>query len=135
MTDEADFVRALDARPNDHSTRLVFADWLQERDDPRAEAYRVLGRLRRIPACWRAYEKRTYPLWGWRSGWCDSDVAAEEVLPGDWYALIVRSEHDAALAAERHTRREAEEDAVLAFAKLPAERRAEMLAAPPLTGR
>ena len=37
MTTEDDFQQALDANPDDHHTRLVFADWLQERGDPRAE--------------------------------------------------------------------------------------------------
>lgn len=36
MNDERTFLAALAARPDDETTRLVFADWLQERDDPRA---------------------------------------------------------------------------------------------------
>ena len=43
MTTEDDFQAALDANPADWQTRLVFADWLQERGDPRADGYRVLG--------------------------------------------------------------------------------------------
>jgi uncharacterized protein (TIGR02996 family) len=49
LTTEDDFQNALDANPEDHQTRLVFADWLQERVDPRAEGYRALGRLRVQP--------------------------------------------------------------------------------------
>jgi uncharacterized protein (TIGR02996 family) len=40
MTDEA-FLRALAEAPNDDPTRLVYADWLEERDDPRAEFLRA----------------------------------------------------------------------------------------------
>jgi hypothetical protein len=107
---------------------------LQDRDDPRAEAYRALGRLRRNPACWPACETRPFVLWGWLAR-SQTDIAAEEILPDDWYALIARDDGNTTLAAERRTRREAEEDAVVAFAELPAERRAELLAADPLDGR
>ncbi|MBN9120212.1 MAG: TIGR02996 domain-containing protein [Planctomycetes bacterium] len=34
MTSEDDFQAALDPDPDDHNTRLVLADRLQERDDP-----------------------------------------------------------------------------------------------------
>ena len=64
MTTEDDFQAALDTNPGDWQTRLVFADWLQERDDPRAEGYRALGLLRRAPARGRPYESRTYEVWG-----------------------------------------------------------------------
>jgi uncharacterized protein (TIGR02996 family) len=133
MTTEDDFQAALDANPDDHNTRLVFADWLQDRDDPRAEAYRALGLLQRRPGCWRAYDSRTYALWCWRAG-SGTTSEAEELLPDDWYALLARHEHQPACAAEWRTRREAEEDAITAFAKLPAARRAELLAKAPLTG-
>ena len=49
MTTEDHFQAALDENPSDWQTRLVLADWLQDRDDPRADGYRVLGRLRRWP--------------------------------------------------------------------------------------
>ena len=49
MTSEDDFQAALDTSPDDWQTRLVFADWLQERGDPRAEGYRALAVHRRIP--------------------------------------------------------------------------------------
>ena len=49
MTTEEDFQKALDANPDDWQTRLVFADWLQDRDDPRADGYRALAVLRVAP--------------------------------------------------------------------------------------
>jgi uncharacterized protein (TIGR02996 family) len=36
MNEEAAFLTAIKKKPKDRTARLVFADWLQERDDPRA---------------------------------------------------------------------------------------------------
>lgn len=41
---------ACHAHPDDDTARLVLADWLQERDDPRGELVRVQVRLHRLPA-------------------------------------------------------------------------------------
>src|SRR5687767_3219374 len=42
MNEEAGFISALAAEPNDRTTLLVYADWLEERNDPRTEVLRVL---------------------------------------------------------------------------------------------
>jgi uncharacterized protein (TIGR02996 family) len=42
---EAGFLSAIRADPNDASTRLIYADYLEERDDPRGEFLRVEARL------------------------------------------------------------------------------------------
>src|SRR6266545_1100196 len=42
---DGDFLTALRASPNDDVTRLVYADWLQEQEDPRAEFLRLEVRL------------------------------------------------------------------------------------------
>jgi uncharacterized protein (TIGR02996 family) len=47
--DEEPFHAALDAKPDDSTLRLVFADWLEERGDPRAQGYRALGLLGKWP--------------------------------------------------------------------------------------
>jgi uncharacterized protein (TIGR02996 family) len=39
---ESDFIDAINADPDDRFTQLVYADWLDEQGDPRAEAWRVL---------------------------------------------------------------------------------------------
>ncbi|OWK36734.1 TIGR02996 domain-containing protein [Fimbriiglobus ruber] len=44
--DEEAFLRAIGAAPDDHTVRLVYADWLEERADPRAELVRLQVRLR-----------------------------------------------------------------------------------------
>ena len=40
-TEEDAFIRALRERPDDETTRLVYADWLDDRSDPRAEYLRA----------------------------------------------------------------------------------------------
>ena len=49
MTD-ADFMRAIQADPADDTARLVYADWLEERGDVRAEYLRAELELARLPA-------------------------------------------------------------------------------------
>ena len=45
-----DFLRAIEAEPGDRTRRLVFADWLDERADPRGELIRVEEEMRTLPA-------------------------------------------------------------------------------------
>jgi len=45
MSDEAAFLAAMQAAPADAALRLVYADWLQERDDARAEFVRLQHQL------------------------------------------------------------------------------------------
>ncbi len=47
MVEEGDFIRAILAAPDDDTPRLVFADWLEERGDPRGEFIRVQCALAR----------------------------------------------------------------------------------------
>jgi uncharacterized protein (TIGR02996 family) len=42
VNEEAGFIAALLAEPDDRTTLLVYADWLDERSDPRAEYLRLL---------------------------------------------------------------------------------------------
>jgi uncharacterized protein (TIGR02996 family) len=69
--DEARLLAALQADPEDDEARLVYADWLEERADPRGEylrlevqAHRLPPRLaelgRRLPAEWIASVGRRY---------------------------------------------------------------------------
>jgi sulfatase modifying factor 1 len=45
MQDEAAFLQAMQENPEDTALRLVFADWLEERGDPRGELVRLLHTL------------------------------------------------------------------------------------------
>jgi uncharacterized protein (TIGR02996 family) len=49
MEDEP-FLRAISAAPDDDAPRLVYADWLDDRGDPRAEFVRLQVRLRHLSA-------------------------------------------------------------------------------------
>jgi uncharacterized protein (TIGR02996 family) len=49
MNDEAGFLRAIQARPEDDATRLVYADWLEERGDIRGEYLRLEHQLAQAP--------------------------------------------------------------------------------------
>src|SRR5262245_4212716 len=48
MTEEAAFIAAIRAAPQDDTVRLVFADWFDERGDRRGTLLRVLTQLRAL---------------------------------------------------------------------------------------
>ena len=45
MNDETPFIEAILANPEDEAPRLIYADWLEERGDPRGEFLRVENAL------------------------------------------------------------------------------------------
>jgi uncharacterized protein (TIGR02996 family) len=47
--EEGSFLRAAFVDPDDAAPRLVYADWLEERHDPRGPVVRLAERLRRLP--------------------------------------------------------------------------------------
>jgi uncharacterized protein (TIGR02996 family) len=49
MTDDASFVQAIADAPFDESLRVVYADWLEERSDPRGEYLRIEAAFRTLP--------------------------------------------------------------------------------------
>src|SRR5438128_1749235 len=49
MNTEEAFLQAIRESPDDDDLRLVFADWLEERDDPHGELMRVQVELARLP--------------------------------------------------------------------------------------
>jgi uncharacterized protein (TIGR02996 family) len=49
MDQEAAFVQTILAHPEDESARLVYADWLEERGDPRGEFIRVEHEMTAVP--------------------------------------------------------------------------------------
>jgi uncharacterized protein (TIGR02996 family) len=62
MTSEASFLQAIAASPEDRAVRLVYADWLEDRDDPRAELIRIEEEMRTLPVVgdryWRLKPRR-----------------------------------------------------------------------------
>jgi uncharacterized protein (TIGR02996 family) len=49
MNEELAFLTAIHDKPNDEATRLVYADWLEERGDPRGEFIRIECELATLP--------------------------------------------------------------------------------------
>jgi uncharacterized protein (TIGR02996 family) len=49
MTEHLGFLRAIIGDPDDDTARLIYADWLDERGDPRGEFIRVQCQLARLP--------------------------------------------------------------------------------------
>src|SRR5262245_400477 len=79
MIDEGAFLQAILAAPADDVPRLVYADWLEERGDGRAEFLRLDGQLRRLAPADPAASRL-----GARLG--ELGLAAEP----DWVALVRR---------------------------------------------
>lgn len=127
MTTEDDFQRALDANPDDWQTRLVLADFLQELGDERAEGYRALGLLRRVPADGESYRLR----WKVSDMWTPSyRTAHPTTLPEDWWReahIHTRCEAGVRNPFLKGSRRECEDAAARAFALLSPSRHAELL--------
>jgi uncharacterized protein (TIGR02996 family) len=48
-SEEEGFLASILAKPEDRTSRLVYADWLEERDDPRAQLIRLEEEMRGLP--------------------------------------------------------------------------------------
>lgn len=119
MTTEDDFQRALDANPDDWQTRLVFADWLDERGDPRADGMRALGLLRRCP--YQPGRRNNYWTWG---DYSSLSTDSSDLPPG-WFEVVFntapedcRNYSEMGRWVRIDTRRDADDTAALAFAEL-----------------
>lgn len=126
MDSEEAFQAALDANPADHTTRLVFADWLDERGDIRAAGYRWLGRCEKYA---EYFEDRDD--WFWIAL---DDCYHRHVIPLDLHLHYCRefTERRGDILEwrgdilERETRRGSDDHLAYAFANLPPERQAEL---------
>jgi uncharacterized protein (TIGR02996 family) len=136
MTTEEEFQRLLDDDPENWAARVMFADWLDDRGDLRGPGYRALAAQRRSPL--QGYHEGTgAKTWWWFCPPVETELAVHNHLPSDWFALLPVGEGNQSfwpLHTEEGgvmTRRECEGAAALAFAQLPAKRRAELLAGQP----
>ena len=80
MNAEEPLLRAVMERPQDQVARLVYADWLEERGDPRAEFLRLEADLSEMPVLHRnraSVRGRLRALW--------------QQLDADWLAAVNRS--------------------------------------------
>lgn len=133
-SDEDAFHRAIAEDPADTAPYQVFADWLEERGDPRAEGYRalgVLGKQAEVSGNGNLHDDFPGPdVYEWWSP--GASEAHGDTLPLDWFGLIETSwvYHGAGgIVASKDFagRREANDAAALAFSRLPPDRRAELL--------
>lgn len=138
MNSEDDFQFMLDDHPESWQTRLVFADWLQDHGDPRADGYRALGQQRVCPIRiqMQSYDRDKPGEWLFIYGNLanNSEVARERwggcFLDRVWFRRLgPRHEHDRNTWWRYYpTRRAAEDTAAIAFARLGKARRTGLLA-------
>ncbi len=116
MTTEDDFQAQLDTNPEDHYTRLVFADWLEERDDPRSEGYRVMGQFRLSPQYQGNKSIHNFGCWYWRD--TETGRSYKGHLRTCWYNAIVDHNKHKGFYIVFDTRRKADDAAALAYSTL-----------------
>jgi uncharacterized protein (TIGR02996 family) len=135
-TEEQSFWDAIAADPNDTLTMLVFADWLEDREDCRSEGIRALveGEYRpstRDYCYWGTRNNRTYwpnPMSAGSRHYENHKKIARTLLPNDWFLLLLPiSFMDSKYWRYYKTVPDALNDAALAFSRLPYERRQELL--------
>ncbi len=63
MSDEESFLRALRQNPHDDATRSVYADWLEDRGDLRAELLRLEQQLHSCRQRMVQLQQETDPAW------------------------------------------------------------------------
>lgn len=119
MSDEDAFHARLDADPKDTPGRLVFADWLDERGDPRAAGYRALGDLGIAPR-WN----EIFPDWSYACDWHGRLASGVHYLPERW-STVLEDKH------VHKSRRRLEDAAALAWLRLARDEQAAILAATP----
>lgn len=87
MEDEA-FIRAIRDEPSNEAIRLVYADWLDERNDPRGEFLRICDRLQSKGTVSRRPDLETIQRLDELWAVIDPDWAASVGMPpGPWDAL------------------------------------------------
>lgn len=138
MTTEELLQGMLDKNREDFNTLLVLADHLEELGDPRGVGYRVMGLMGYYPrdhgrfCVWGALD---HPNLNERYDYRWAREHTHMMLPTDWFRLMpFRPEEDDWQSSGREiwkrskTRREADDQAAVAFSKLPRERQEQLLA-------
>jgi uncharacterized protein (TIGR02996 family) len=129
VTTEDDFQRNLDDNPENWTLRTVFADWLQDHGDTRAEGYRAIARQKRLPL---RMESHGRDAWWWYRG----NSPFHNNIPDDWFALLPAgpgSELFWPLLTRKEnvrSRRQCEDELARAFAELSETRRQQLLTPP-----
>jgi uncharacterized protein (TIGR02996 family) len=127
MSDEEAFQAELDKHPESSDVRMIFADWLDERDDPRGYGYRIMGKLGIYPKHIEKGARGAGAKW-WvfhNSGYvCKGQEHMTLPSPLD-YALLTRC---GGTGYCNDSRRLLEDSVALAFATFTTKRVAELLA-------
>lgn len=138
VSEEAAFIAALTADPFDRTARLVYADWLCERERYSDEVFQRL--LADGYTAIRAFNLVPYIFHSWSNYTVlptDHGFIDRSELPQDWYEIVFEnsdvSDRNATLPTPKSwvshaSKCVAYERAARAFAELPPERRAELLA-------
>jgi uncharacterized protein (TIGR02996 family) len=125
---ERSFWTRIDQEPTDIHARLVFADWLQDADDPRAEGLRAL-----VANGWEPGNFRSGVAWGresnpnasfWRQEMTDE---VPTLLPDDWWKALHAPSEWYGWWRFYLSRSDALNAAAEAFSRLPVERRNQLL--------
>jgi uncharacterized protein (TIGR02996 family) len=87
VEEESAFLRAIADAPDDDAPRLVYADWLEERGDPRADYVRVVaqiaGRVRQVIS-WEDLKPRFLAA-------CDAAPEEWREQVGPWFDVLLNS--------------------------------------------
>jgi uncharacterized protein (TIGR02996 family) len=99
MEEHEPFIAAIEAEPNDHTTRLVYADFLDDRDDPAGEYLRTELQLASLPegselapdlrANLRTLRSRIEPAWLARFDQPRVMLANPTPFPAAWWGLAL----------------------------------------------
>jgi uncharacterized protein (TIGR02996 family) len=134
VTKEDDFQAGIDANPEDWHTRLVFADWLEDRGDARAAGYRAIAALQRHPLEGQ-HGGLKRQAWWWHCAPGDSRPQYHNDIPPDWFTLLPARDGNKSYwplhtaTGGVRTRRQCEDALARVFTKLPGQRQTEILAA------
>ena len=88
MKEEQPFIQQILANPSDDSVRLIYADWLEEREDPRGEFLRIQTALSKMPRKDKRYASLRKRLKALRSS-----------LDAEWLAWLNTLRYRTAFAA------------------------------------
>lgn len=73
MTTATDFETQLDDNPTDWTLRSIYADWLEEHGNPRAESMRWMVANKKKP--WRFLSHSNVQIWDW---WVSDEMEPEK---------------------------------------------------------
>ena len=94
MSDEAAFLKGLRDNPADDTTRLVYADWLDERNDPRAEFIRLRQQQAQLTARINELAGQFDPAWLAAVGGPQTKLEHITTLTGRWLWLHELRQHN-----------------------------------------